>query len=163
MAAAISEVKYSSASVEEGSSGKGWKKSAPPSAAGVERRLRISSFSRLRTNVQSPRFSVAAQSSVTIRLLSLPMSAAAARKKRSASGRDSSGITSRNWPPPLVPSSIRDNPSSASRARGSTSASRATHLDLPIKSRSSVFSPSATWRLDERNCSIPKTLPCRKT
>ena len=61
---------------------------------------------------------------------------AAASRKSPAACRAWPGSTTRNCPPPLEPSRMRAKPSSASRARGSASHSRAIHCDRPASSSS---------------------------
>ena len=125
---------------------------APIRAAGVRVRRCNSSFSRRRTSLQSPRFSVIAQ---TRRIVPPLLSAAPAptrEQNSSACVRNSAGRTSRNCPPPLVPRSIAESPSSESKARGSTS----------LNSETQYARPSISLAAERRNSSVPRILPCRK-
>ena len=130
----------------------GWKRSRLAPASGVLRLRCNCSLRRLRTTLQSPRFSVTLQSSFNGRR---PVRRSGARRRLrncSAAARASPGSTSRNCPPPLEPSRTRDRPSSASRARGSTSEISVSHWERPANSSS-----SAAGRAHQR---IPGTARC---
>src|ERR1700733_3496000 len=128
---------------------------SPVDANGVPCLRWNSSFKRLRTTLQSPRFSVIAQNNSRRFWLSSRMPFRAATRNSSTCGRTSSGRTTRNCSPPLDPNSILESPSSAMSARGKTSLSRLTQRRRPVR-RDSAGCP------DGRNSSTPNNLPCNR-
>ena len=127
----------------------------PVDASGVPCFRWNSSFKRLRTTVQSPRFSVMAQNNSKRFWLNSRIPARAATRNASACARTSSGKTTRNCSPPLEPRSILESPSSAINARGRISLSRLTQRKRPVRR------DSAGWP-DGKNSSTPNNLPCNR-